>query len=181
MLKGWGASEIALFWPMKINIYENSCIWRSWLSFISVTRSDSFVSFDHLDQNLLHERYSTFLIFVKWMFIDSWEKPVHKAVSTRPGAQWCRKHHGTMPSFRRSFQPRGRTQVSRIAGGFFAVWATKEAHVYSNVTDWSSETLKEGRNVPQHADVGFVLLCFLGSVLLFFTFQAHTLLFLLQE
>ena len=31
------------------------------------------------------------------------------------------------PSSRRSSQPRGRTQVSRIAGGFFTVWATREA------------------------------------------------------
>ena len=32
-----------------------------------------------------------------------------------------------MPSSRRSSQPRDRTQVSRIAGGFFTVWATREA------------------------------------------------------
>ena len=32
-----------------------------------------------------------------------------------------------MPSSRGSFQPRNRTQVSRIAGGFFTIWATREA------------------------------------------------------
>ena len=32
-----------------------------------------------------------------------------------------------MPSSRRSLQPRDRTQVSRIAGRFFTVWATREA------------------------------------------------------
>ena len=32
-----------------------------------------------------------------------------------------------MPSSRRSSQPRDRTQVSCIAGGFFTVWATREA------------------------------------------------------
>ena len=32
-----------------------------------------------------------------------------------------------MPSSRGSTQPRGQTQVSRIAGGFFTVWATREA------------------------------------------------------
>ena len=31
------------------------------------------------------------------------------------------------PSFRGSSQPRDQTQVSRIASGFFASWATKEA------------------------------------------------------
>ena len=32
-----------------------------------------------------------------------------------------------MPSFRDSSQPRDWTQVSRIAGGFFTIWATREA------------------------------------------------------
>ena len=31
-----------------------------------------------------------------------------------------------MPSSRGSFQPRDRTQVSRIADGFFTIWSTKE-------------------------------------------------------
>ena len=35
-----------------------------------------------------------------------------------------------MPSSRGSSQPRERTQVSRIAGGFFTIWATREAHEY---------------------------------------------------
>ena len=33
-----------------------------------------------------------------------------------------------MPSSRGSSQPREQTQVSCIAGGFWAIWATKEAH-----------------------------------------------------
>ena len=35
-----------------------------------------------------------------------------------------------MPSSRGSSQPRDRTQISHIAGGFFTVWATKEAQEY---------------------------------------------------
>ena len=36
-----------------------------------------------------------------------------------------------MPSFAGSSeQPRGQTQVSHIAGGFFTVWATREAQEY---------------------------------------------------
>ena len=35
-----------------------------------------------------------------------------------------------MPSSRGSSQPRDRTQVSRIAGGFFTVWATREHQAY---------------------------------------------------
>ena len=38
----------------------------------------------------------------------------------------------TMPSSRGSSQPRDWTQVSRIAGGFFTVWATREAQEYCN-------------------------------------------------
>ena len=34
------------------------------------------------------------------------------------------------PCSRRSSQPRDRTQVSRIAGGFFTSWATREAQEY---------------------------------------------------
>ena len=34
------------------------------------------------------------------------------------------------PFFRASSQPRDRTQVSHIAGGFFTAWATKEAQEY---------------------------------------------------
>ena len=33
-----------------------------------------------------------------------------------------------MPSSRGSSQPRDQTQVSHIAGGFFTIWATGEAH-----------------------------------------------------
>ena len=39
----------------------------------------------------------------------------------------------TMPSSRGSSQPRGRTQVSHIAGRFFPVWATKEAQEYRDI------------------------------------------------
>ena len=35
-----------------------------------------------------------------------------------------------IPSSRGSSQPRDQTQVSRIAGGFFTIWATREAHEY---------------------------------------------------
>ena len=36
------------------------------------------------------------------------------------------------PFSRGSSQPRDRTQVSRIAGGFFTSWATREAQEYQN-------------------------------------------------
>ena len=38
-----------------------------------------------------------------------------------------------MPSFRGSSQPRDQTQVSRLAGRFFTIWATKEAPSFKNL------------------------------------------------
>ena len=35
-----------------------------------------------------------------------------------------------MPSSRGSFQPRDRTQVACIAGGFFTIWSTRKAQEY---------------------------------------------------
>ena len=35
-----------------------------------------------------------------------------------------------VPFSRGSSQPRDQTQVSRIAGGFFTSWATRESHIY---------------------------------------------------
>ena len=46
-----------------------------------------------------------------------------------------------IPSSRGSSQPMGWTQVSRIAGGFFTSWATREAHDTTFMTE-SEEKLK---------------------------------------
>ena len=46
----------------------------------------------------------------------------------------------TFPFSRRSSQPRDRTQVSRIAGGFFTSWATREAQEYWVVYPFSSRS-----------------------------------------
>ena len=40
------------------------------------------------------------------------------------------------PSFRGSFQCRDRTQISRITGGFFTNWATREA---PRILEWNPE------------------------------------------
>ena len=62
---------------------------------------------------------------------------VHGILQTRK-LEWV-----AMPSFRRPSQPRDWTQVSCTAGGFFTVWATREAlcvHVYMQFfwTVWES-------------------------------------------
>ena len=51
-----------------------------------------------------------------------------------------------MPPSRGSSQPRDRTQASRIAGAFFTVWATREAHSYclishSKIDKWFKNLL----------------------------------------
>ena len=56
---------------------------------------------------------------------------------------------------RGSSQPRDRTQVSRIAGGFFTIWATREA---SHKSEWSpSKTLQLGRAGEGVAEKGILL------------------------
>ena len=49
----------------------------------------------------------------------------------------------TFPFSRRSSQPRDRTQVSRIAGGFFTSWATREAQEY-----WSGQPVPSPGDLP---------------------------------
>ena len=48
-----------------------------------------------------------------------------------------------MPSSKGSSQPRGRTQVSCVAGGFFTIWATREAHEY-----WSGWPIPSPGDLP---------------------------------
>ena len=48
-----------------------------------------------------------------------------------------------MPSFWRSSQPRDRTQVAHIAGGFFTVWDTREAQEY-----WSGCPIPSPGDLP---------------------------------
>ena len=50
---------------------------------------------------------------------------------------------GTFPFSRGYSQPRDRTQVSRIAGGFFTNWATREAQEY-----WSRQLVPSPADLP---------------------------------
>ena len=47
------------------------------------------------------------------------------------------------PFSRESAQPRDRTQVSHIAGGFFTSWATREAQEY-----WSGKPIPSPGDLP---------------------------------
>ena len=53
------------------------------------------------------------------------QAPLSKEILQARILEWI-----AMPSSRGSSQPRGQTQVSRIAHGFFTVWATREAQEY---------------------------------------------------
>ena len=68
-----------------------------------------------------------------------------EAKGSNPGLPQCRQilyclsHQGSpilewvaKPSSKGSSQPRDRTQVSCIAGGFFTIWATRQVHEYQS-------------------------------------------------
>ena len=55
---------------------------------------------------------------------DPMDFTVHEILQARI-LEWV-----TFPFSRGSSQPKDRTQVSCIAGGFFTSWATREAHYY---------------------------------------------------
>ena len=63
---------------------------------------------------------------------------VHGILQTRI-LEWV-----AMPSSRGSSQPRNWTQVSRIAGGFFIIWATKET-LENNTRSISVKILRESK------------------------------------
>ena len=63
-----------------------------------------------------------------WLFATPWTLAHQAPLSMGFSGQ---EHWSglAMPSSRRSSQPRDQTQVSHIAGRFFTIWATREAHV----------------------------------------------------
>ena len=50
----------------------------------------------------------------------------------------------TIPFFKESSQPRDQTQVSHILGGFFTIWATREAQEY-----WSGLSIPSPGDLPE--------------------------------
>ena len=68
-----------------------------------------------------------FLTFFVQLFVIPWtvahQTPLSMRVLQAKILEWI-----AMPSSRGSSQPRDQTKVSLTAGGFFTVWATREAH-----------------------------------------------------
>ena len=58
-----------------------------------------------------------------WLFVTPMDHTVHGILQARK-LEWV-----AFPFSRGSSQPRDWTQVSRIAGGFFTSWATREAQL----------------------------------------------------
>ena len=58
-----------------------------------------------------------------WLFVTPWTIVVPGILQTKI-LEWV-----AFPFSRGSSQPKDQTQVSRIAGGFFTSWATREAHI----------------------------------------------------
>ena len=87
---------------------------------------------------------------VTWLWFLSQEDPLEKSESCSAMSNPGYPRHGILQarilewvaisSSRESSQPRDRTHVSSIAGGFFTVWATREAprkgSVKSNSETW---------------------------------------------
>ena len=91
-----------------------------------------------ISKYILRVKYNTFkhldllcceLLSHVWLFVTPWtvahQTPLSMGMLQARILEWV-----AMPSSRRSSQPRDRTQVSCIAGGFFTVWATREAQRY---------------------------------------------------
>ena len=76
---------------------------------------------------------STNLFSCVWLFVTTW--PVVHGILQARILEWV-----AVPFSRGSSQPRDRTQVSHIAGGFFTSWATREAI--------TKEPLVESERVP---------------------------------
>ena len=68
---------------------------------------------------------------------DPMDDTVHGIFQTRI-LEWV-----AFPFSRESSQPKDRTQVSCIAGGFFTSWATREAHEY-----WSRQPIHSSVDLP---------------------------------
>ena len=82
------------------------------------------------------------LISHVWLFATPWtvahQVPLSRGILQARILEWV-----AMPSSRGSSQPRDRTQVSRIADGFFTTWATRKAHEY-----WCGQPIPSPGDLP---------------------------------
>ena len=86
----------------------------------SLIQTDSYVFSIYLMTTYYVYEQNTHSCF--WLFAALWTIAVHGTLQARI-LEWV-----IVPFSRASSQPRDRTQISFIAGGFFTSWATREAH-----------------------------------------------------
>ena len=103
--------------------------WASFKVFVFVFPWTSTFFLCELQENCLtFLNYSTVLYLVAcvWHFVTpctvAFQAPLSMGILQARILEWV-----AMPSSRESSQPRDQTHVSRIAGGFFTIWATTEA------------------------------------------------------
>ena len=76
------------------------------------------------------------------LFVSPWtvalQVPLSMGILQERILEWV-----AMPFSRGSSQPRDRTQVSHITGGFFTIWATREAQEY-----WSGQPIPSPGDLP---------------------------------
>ena len=86
-----------------------------------------------LERGLINVKGNSFPVIASlsciWLFVTPWtvanQAPLSMGILQARILEWV-----ALPSSGGSSQPKDRTQVSRIVGRFFAVWAIREAHVY---------------------------------------------------
>ena len=127
-----------LFWIIHLNLYL--IILDNWKLHLIVLRIIKFLHFwlwiiQFYNKNKLNLQWSLQLLWVYLvaqlcptlcnpMDYNPPDSSVHGIFQARI-LEWV-----AMPSSRESFQPRDGIQVSRIAGGFFTIWATRENQEY---------------------------------------------------
>ena len=76
-------------------------------------------------------------LFVTPCAVACWAPPSMAILQARM-LEWV-----AMPSSLGSSHPRDQTQVSRVADGFFTIWATRETHEY-----WNGEPIPSPGDLP---------------------------------
>ena len=102
-----------------------------WKFSIHILLKPSLKDFEH---NLASMWWKWKLLHHVWLFVTPW---VHGILQARI-LEWV-----AVPFSRGSSQPRDRTQVSHIAGGFYTSWVTREAQEY-----WSGLPFPPPRDLP---------------------------------
>ena len=123
--------SINIYW-VKLIILENCCknfpfsfIAYDYFLKVLETIKNTHLIFNYITSLSLGLKVKLQLLSCVWLFATPWTVAHHAPVPGIPQArilEWV-----AIPFSRRSSQSRDQTQVSRISGRFFTIWATTEA------------------------------------------------------